>query len=128
LGSRISQSNQNVIQKSLAGIRTATKDLATTINALRAANYNFEQNRYADINLDALKLQVEQLLQRVQALKEIQKNLAPGILDVKDTKDIKKLLKDIAFILEQTYLKVNKDFQNLRPIIYTAINIRKYGK
>lgn len=124
----ISAKNRELIQKALANIRAASNDLITTIKTLRNANFNFEQNHYADIDLDAVKLQVGQLIQRADVLKQLQKSLEPGFLDVQDTKNIKKLLKDISLILEQTFLKVGKDLDKLRAPIRYAIDQKKYGR
>lgn len=126
--SDISKKNRDIIKKALSDIRAATLDLVTTLRALRTANFNFEPSRYSDIDLDAVKLQVQQLVKRADALKALQKSLEIGILDVQDTKDIKNVLKAEALALEQTFIKVGNDLDKLRAPIRLEIDRKKYGK
>lgn len=47
----------------------------------------------------------------IATLKDLQNRLKPGLLDVKDTKDIKNLLSKTAFVLEETSRNVERKLQ-----------------
>lgn len=120
-----SQANKDLFVKAPRVIENASNELINTVKALRNSNYAFKKEKYADIDLDNVKAQIAKLAPQLAALQNLQKELAPGILDRQDTKDYKKLLADTAYALELTYKKLNKDLDNIKAGIRFAIDQKK---
>lgn len=121
----ISQANRDMFAKDMNIYRNASDKLINTIKILRNTNNGFKKEKWADIDLDKVKASIAELASQEKELLDLQSQLEPALLDIQATKDIKKMLKDIAIALEASYKALRTHFEKIRPGIRFAIDQKK---
>ena len=110
----LSRANIELLEEGSTNNAHDGEALIKRIGNLREVNYDFKPEKYKEINIDLVKKQVAEFVERaLDKLKELQKKLEPKFSDFADTKEAKKILQQQALMLEVTYGKLLKDFQEI---------------
>lgn len=120
LGQGISSKNKTLIMNAMNTLQDTSRAIINSVNSARGANFNFQKDAYANINVNNVNEQIAKLSTRVDILKTIQNDLKPLFADALYTKDAKNILIKVAFILELTVRTVQKNWDTLKTSIKHA--------
>ena len=116
IGQKISDSNKKLLEEAPQAIIEASEPLISTINRSNKLLLSPKREKYPESDLELVQRFIEEshYKDQIAALQKLQKKLAPGATDNQDSRDVKKLLKDTALTLEETYKRLPNDLKKLK--------------